>query len=69
MLINMPNKITQIKILAIKVDVPNFNIATMWTLIIEWYVNRCGSKNKHPKDMYLIKIGMHVQNLLIILDQ
>ena len=62
-----PNKTTQLKILAIKVDTHNFNIATIWTPIIEWYVVRCGSKNKHSKDMYLIGIGIHVQNLLTIL--
>ena len=29
---------------------------------------RCGSKNGHQKDLCLIKIGLHAQNLLTILD-
>ena len=49
-------------------DLPKSNIAIMWTLIFEWYVVRGGSKNGPQKDMYLNKIGQHVQNMLTILD-
>jgi hypothetical protein len=36
-----------------KVHVPNTNIPIIWTHVVEWYV-RCGSKNIHQKDMYLM---------------
>jgi hypothetical protein len=30
-----------------KVKVPKSNIAIIWTPIYDWYVVRCGSKNRH----------------------
>ena len=50
-----------------KGDMPNSNIAIMWTPIFEWYVVMCGSKNRHPKDTCLKEIGLCVQNELTIL--
>ena len=38
------------------------------TPIFEWCMVRCGSNNRHQKDMCLKEFGMHVQNLLTILD-
>ena len=31
--------------------VPDINVAITWTLVFEWYVARCGSKNGHHKGM------------------
>jgi hypothetical protein len=37
-----------------KVDMPNSQIAIFSTHVFEWYVVRCGSKNRHQKDMFSI---------------
>jgi hypothetical protein len=37
------------------------------TPILEWYVVRCGSKNKYLKDMCIKKIGLHVQIVITTL--
>jgi hypothetical protein len=39
-----------------------------WIPIFEWCIVKCGSKNRHQKDMCLKEIGKHIQNLLTILD-
>jgi hypothetical protein len=53
-----------------KVDVPNSNIAIIWTHVFHWYIKfilRCGSKNGHEKDMCLVKVRLRAQNMLTIL--
>ena len=35
-----------------EVDGPNSITSLNWTLIVEWYVAKCGSKNGHQKDMW-----------------
>lgn len=49
-----------------KVVVPNSNIAIIWIIMFEWYVIRCGAKNRHPKTTYLKEIGLDAQNMLTI---
>jgi hypothetical protein len=39
-----------------------------WTLVFEWYVVRCGSKNKYQKNMCLKEIGLRAQNMLLIIS-
>ena len=46
---------------------PKSNIARIWTPIFEWYEGRCGSKNRHQKDMCLKEIEVRAQNMLIFL--
>ena len=41
-----------------KVDILTSNIAIFWTPIFEWYVIRCGSKNRHQNYMSLKEIGL-----------
>ena len=36
--------------------------------IFEWYVNRCGSKNMHQKDMCSKEIGLLAQDMIVILS-
>jgi hypothetical protein len=50
-----------------KVVVPTSNIATIWTPMFEWYVVRCVSKIEQQKDKCGKEIGLHAQNMLIIL--
>ena len=38
------------------VDVPKSSTTIIWTLVVEWYMVRCGSKNGHQKDMGLEEI-------------
>jgi hypothetical protein len=45
--------------------VHNSNLVN-WTPIFEQNVVRCGSKNKHPKDMCVKGIGLCVHNMLTI---
>ena len=45
---------------------PDSNIAVIWTPVFEWLI-RCGSKNRHQKDMCLKEIGLQAQNMLTIL--
>lgn len=40
---------------------PYILISLDWTLIFEWYVLWCGSKNKYLKDMSLKEIGLRAQ--------
>ena len=47
-----------------EVDRPHSNIATFWTLMFEWCVVGCGSKNNHWKYMCSNEIGLHVQIML-----
>ena len=54
--------------LGAKVDEPNLITYLNWTPIFEWCVVRCGSKNGYQKDMCLKEIGLHAQNMIIILD-
>ena len=35
--------------------------------MFEWYVLKCGSKNKHLKDMCFEEVGLHAQSMLTIL--
>ena len=53
-----------------KVNMPNFNSVSYLncTPIFEWCVVRVGSKNEHHKDMSIKQIGLHAQNLFIILS-
>ena len=51
----------------VKVDVPKSNIAMIWTSMFEWYMDRCESKDRNQKDMYLKEIGLRAQNMLTIL--
>ena len=45
-----------------------FQLTNISTSMFEWYGVGCGSKDKHPKDTCLEEIGLHDQNMLIILD-
>ena len=50
-----------------KVGVPNTVTYLKWTPIIEWCVVWCESKNRSQKDTCSKEIGLHVQNMRIIL--
>ena len=50
-----------------KVGVSISNTTIILTPIFEQYVIRCESKNWHQKDMCLEEIGLHAQNMLIII--
>ena len=45
---------------------PNLVTYCGWTLVCEWYVLWCGSKNGYQKCMYSKEIGLHTQNMTII---
>ena len=47
---------------------PNLVAYLNRTPILEWFVVWCGSKNKYQKDMCLKEIGLHPQNMVIILN-
>ena len=51
-----------------KVSWPNLVTYIKYQPIFEWSVVRCGSKNRHQKDIYLKEIGLCAQNLLAILS-
>ena len=51
----------------LRVDVPNSNTTIIQTPILDWYVVKCGSKNRHQKDMCSKYIGSLAQNMLTIL--
>ena len=38
-----------------------------WTPIFEWCVVRCDSKSIYQKDICLQEIGLHAQNMIIVL--
>ena len=40
-----------VDVIWIKIDVPNLLNDHNWIIIYVWYVVKCGSKNKHQKDM------------------
>jgi hypothetical protein len=44
-----------------RVDMPNCNIAAIWTPIFEWYVVRLRPKNGHQKSMWLEEIELPPQ--------
>ena len=46
-----------------KVDVPKSHTKILWTPIFEWSVVRCGSKNRHPKDVCLKEIEQRAQKI------
>ena len=48
-------------------DMPKLNTTIIWTLVFEWHVIRCASKNPHQNIIFLIDIGLHVRNMLTIL--
>ena len=50
-----------------KADVPNLVTYLYQTPIFEWYVVRCGSKNRYQNDLCLKEIGLHAQNMVTIL--
>jgi hypothetical protein len=50
-----------------KVDVPDSFTYLNQTPIFDWYVIRCGSKNKYQKDMCLKESELHAQNMITIL--
>ena len=39
-----------------RVDTSDSNTTVMWTLVFEWYVVKCRSKNGHQKDMCLRRL-------------
>jgi hypothetical protein len=43
------------------VEVPKSNTTIIWTPLFEWYVVRCGSQNKHQRDMCFKEIGLNVE--------
>jgi hypothetical protein len=45
----------------------NPNTRVIWTPRFEWYVVRCGSKNKHQKDVCLEDIELRAQDMIGIL--
>ena len=47
---------------------PNMVTYLNWTHVVEWFMVRCNSKNGYPKDMYSKEIGLHAQNMIIILS-
>ena len=47
-----------------RVHTSDSNTTVMWTLVFEWYVVKCRSKNGHQKDMCVEKIGPHAGNML-----
>ena len=49
-----------------KVGVPKSNIARIWTPIFEWYEVRCGSRNRHQKDMCSKEIRLRAQNCSLV---
>lgn len=52
-----------------KIDVPNPNTTIIWTPTFEWYVtSKSGSKNGHKKDTCSNEIGLHAQNMVIIIS-
>ena len=44
-----------------KIDIPYSLTFVTKTLVLEWYVIRCGFKNKNQKDTCLRGIGFHAQ--------
>ena len=48
------------------VGMPNSYITMIWAPIFEWYAVKCGSRNRHHKDMYSKENGLHDRNLLTI---
>ena len=56
-----------VKFMSGKVVVPTSNTTIIWTPIVEWYVVRCVSKNGQQKERCVNEIGLHAQNMLIIL--
>ena len=51
-----------------KVDIPDSNTTIIWTPIFEWYVVRCGFKNRYQKGIMCLKeIGLRAQNMISIL--
>ena len=50
-----------------KISGPNLVTHLEQKPMFERNVSRCGSKNEHQKNMYVLDIGLHVQNLLVIL--
>ena len=47
---------------------PNLVSFLHWEPFSEWYAVGCSSKNGYQKDVYLKEIGLHVQNVIIILS-
>ena len=45
---------------AIKIDVCNLSTYLNRTLMFEWCMDKCRSKNGHQKHMCLEEIGLHV---------
>ena len=41
-----------------KGNMPNSNIAIIWTPIVEWFAVRCAQKNGHENDTCLIETGL-----------
>ena len=39
----------------------------IYTLIFQWYVVKCGSKNNHQKGMCFTEIGLQAKNMITIL--
>ena len=52
--------------LIINVNVPNLVTCLNHTPIFQWYVVRCGSKNRYQKGIMCLKeIGLHVLDLIV----
>ena len=50
-----------------KVSIPNAIAHLKWTLIFQWCVIRCGSRNKHQTYMCIQELGLHASHLFTIL--
>lgn len=51
-----------------KASMPRSMTCLNQTRVFEWRAVKCKSKNGHPLDTYLTKIGPYAQKLLAILD-
>jgi hypothetical protein len=54
--------------ICVKVDILDLVTYYYLTPIFKWYVVRYGSKNKPQKGSSLKEIGLHAQNMIVILD-
>ena len=48
-----------------KVNGPDSVTSLNGTPMFQWFVIRCGSKNRHQKDMWGKEIGLRAQNALL----
>ena len=60
------NNLTFQHIIHAKLGIPYYGTYLNCTLIFEWYVAKCGSKNEYQKPTCLIEIELCVQNMVIM---